>query len=91
MISQICSPRELVIYLQVFLDPLSHAVGATKSKGVVLQCAVTSPQRTRLQLLGMKLGIQSWSDSFQSVTELPTECLQKAEVMDLGMGEVLEV
>ena len=58
---------QLVIQ-QVFLDPLSCIVGQIKSKEYLLSCSKSVEQKTRLQALGMLLGIQKWSDDFQSRT-----------------------
>ena len=50
--------------LQVFLEPLGQVIGQVKCRQLLLQLATTSAQKTRLQLIGMMLGVQDWSHSF---------------------------
>jgi hypothetical protein len=74
--------------LQVFLDALSFAVGQTRSKQLLLQHARSDEQVTKLQALGMLLGIQEWTESFHLRTIFPKNCI---EVLPLYMGSAAEV
>ncbi len=76
----------------MFLEPLSHVVGAAKSKDLLLQQCSTIKQTSRLQILGCLLGINDWASTFQQRTELPQDCIQvAAPVVDAVMQEVIEV
>ena len=59
---------------QVILDPLGDVIGQTKSKDCLLDCATTTEKRSKLQALGMLLGILEWSGSFQSRTVFGEDC-----------------
>ena len=75
------------------MDPLSHVIGATKSKDLLLQQSTTGLQRSRLQILGCLLGIQEWARTFQQRTEPPPDSLEMSAPMmdDVIMQEVIEV
>jgi hypothetical protein len=63
-------------------------VGQTRSKQLLLQHARRIEQVTKLQALGMLLGIQEWTSSFHSRTVFPKNCI---EVVAVDMGSAVEV
>ena len=50
-------------------------MGQAKSKEMLIQEATVS-EKGRLQVLGMLLGIQTWSQTFDSRLTLPKDCLE---------------
>lgn len=72
----------------MFLDALSDVMGQTQSKQLLLQHARSAQQLTKLQTLGMLLGIQEWTDSFQSSFVFPQNCV---EAVPLDMGLAVQV
>ena len=81
------------ICYQVFLEPLTHVAGATRSKEVLLQQARQDRQLTRLQILGCLLGIQEWANTFDMRTKLPEECTKQEEVPQVSAfdSDIIEV
>ena len=63
--------------MQVFLDALSHVVGQVQSKQLLMQHCQHTEQIGRLQLLGMLLGVNEWTQSFHSRLTLPSNCVEE--------------
>ena len=77
----------------MFLEPLSDAVGQTKSRELLPQCAATDAERSRLQAIGLLLGIDHWSATFQQRLE-PPAVAHKTAVSGMavqGEPELIEV
>ncbi|XP_070575816.1 uncharacterized protein [Ptychodera flava] len=62
--TQIC----VAIANQVIVEPLGRAVGATKSKTLLAKYCKNSAEKSRLQELGLLLGINEWVISFNERT-----------------------
>ena len=77
--------------MQVFLEPLSHVIGQSKSKELLLHQVSTLQQHSRLHSLGMLLGIGEWSQSFQQRLTLPENCVERPEKIDFGDGKAIDV
>ena len=73
-----------LIIKHVFLDPLSNVVGQTKSKDYLFSCSKSIEQKTRLQAIGMLLGIQKWSDDFEVRIVPSNHCLKSKDFIDKG-------
>ena len=71
------------MYIQVFLEPLSQVVGQTKSRELLIELATSSTSRSRLQLIGMVLGLEEWGHTFQDKMTLQQECVETLYVTDL--------
>lgn len=72
----------------MFLEPLSHVVGAAKSKDLLQQLARSPQQQNRLQLLGCLLGVQEWTRSFERRCQPSEQCL---EFMDEAGAEDVQL
>jgi len=72
----------------VFLDALSHVVGQVVSKQLLMQQCSSMQQVGRLQLLGMLLGVNEWTQSFHARLTFPPNCV---EVVAKEMENAVEV
>ncbi|XP_021342125.1 uncharacterized protein LOC110442712 isoform X2 [Mizuhopecten yessoensis] len=61
---------------KVFLDPLGHVVGSTKSKSLLLGACQSVYERNRLQVLGCLLGIDEWTRQIQAKCSLPIDAIE---------------
>ena len=66
--------------LQLFLEPLGHVVGSAKSKELLLRAASSGEQQSRLQVLGMALGVSEWLKSFEQRLTPDAKQLVKLEL-----------
>jgi len=71
------------------LDALSHVIGQVQSKQLLLQHCRNQEQIGRLQLLGMLLGVNEWTQSFHDARlTLPPSCV---EPVAMEMQDAVEV
>ncbi|XP_069113795.1 uncharacterized protein [Argopecten irradians] len=61
---------------KVFLEPLGHVVGSTKSKSLLLGACHTVCERNRLQELGCLLGIEEWIQLINTKCSLPADAIE---------------
>ena len=64
------------LWMQVFLDALSHVIGQLQSKQLLMQHCRSDEQTGRLQLLGMLLGVNEWTRSFHARLTFPPSCVE---------------
>jgi len=64
----------------VFLDALSHVIGQVQSKQLLMQHCRSAQQTGRLQLLGMLLGVNEWTESFHARLTFPPSCVEEVAV-----------
>ena len=71
-------PTKICVALanQVFLDPLGHVVGSSKSKQLLAQLCKTGTDQNRLVQLGCLLGIPEWTNMIQQKCQLPVSAIQ---------------
>ena len=75
----------------VFLEALSHVVGHTKSKQMLLECAHASVKHMScLHALGLLLGVPEWTDSFNLRLIAPKECVEAIRTMDVDENDMLK-
>ena len=61
----------------MFLDALSHVIGQVQSKQLLMQHCRSVQQTGRLQLLGMLLGVNEWTESFHARLTFPMSCVEE--------------
>jgi len=61
----------------VFLDALSYVFGQVQSKQLLMQHCQSMQQTGRLQLLGMLLGVNEWTQSFHARMTFPPGCVEE--------------
>lgn len=66
--------------VQVFLDALSHVVGQVQSKQLLMQQCRSTQEAGRLQLLGLLLGVNEWTESFHARLSFPPSCVEEVAV-----------
>ncbi len=55
----------MILFLKVFLNPLVSVLGSeVNSTQLILASCKTTRQKSRIQSLGLLLGISQWKDSF---------------------------
>ena len=74
----------------MFLDALSYVVGQVQSKQLLMQHCHSMEQISRLQMLGMLLGVNEWMQSFHSRLTLPQSCVEDV-AMQMEMEDAIEV
>jgi len=65
------------LLMQVFLDALSHVIGQVQSKQLLLRQCRGTVAAGRLQLLGMLLGVNDWTESFHQRLMFPRSCVEE--------------
>jgi len=74
----------------VFLDALSYVVGQVQSKQLLMLHCHSMEQISRLQLLGMFLGVNEWMQSFHTRLTFPQSCVEDV-AMEMEMENAIEV
>ncbi|XP_060075304.1 uncharacterized protein LOC132554994 [Ylistrum balloti] len=78
---------------KVFLEPLGHVVGSTKSKSLLMGACHSVYEMNRLQELGCHLGIDDWTHQIQKKSSLPADAIEEipTEEAQEFFGQVVQV